>query len=68
MKFELSRHAAVNAGERSDGWIWAATVQGEVIALGPETYHDEKTARSSIAKARKGFAGAKFAKVEVLGA
>lgn len=67
MKFELSPYTSVT-GEKSGNWIWSATVQGEVIAIGPHSYHDEKAARSAIAKARKGFAGAKFAKVEVLDA
>jgi len=67
MKFELSQTTFVDGGERTDGWIWAATVQDEVIAVSPGTYADEKAARSAIAKARKGFAGAKFAKVVIPG-
>lgn len=56
MKFELS--------PRSDGWWeWKATVQGATVAVSPDAYFNEKEARSSIAKARKAFAGAKFAKV-----
>lgn len=61
MKFELSHQGSVY------GWDWRATVQDEVIAVAPKHYPTEKDARSAIAKARKGFAGAKFAKVVVLG-
>lgn len=41
---------------------------GPVVARAPETYATEKEARSAILKARKAFAGAKMATVEVLDA
>lgn len=66
MKFELREFGSASPsplGSGSTRWDWTATVQGEVVAVAPQSYSSEQEARSAIAKARKAFAGAKFAKV-----
>lgn len=62
MKFEL--RPLSNLLEGGYRWEWVATIKGEIVAQSPDEYPTEAAARSSIAKARKAFAGAKFAKVE----
>lgn len=47
-------------------WTWYAKDKTHgIVARAPDDYNTEQEARSAIAKARKSFAGAKFAKVEV---
>lgn len=62
MKFELR---CVDDFADVEVWRWYVTLKGETVAVGPEEYYSEKEARSAIAKARKAFAGYKFARVEV---
>lgn len=44
-------------------WTWLVAKQEDVIAISPTSYDTEAEARSAIAKARKAFAGYKYAKV-----
>lgn len=62
MKFELQTPAR---GE----WTWRVrnpATGGDIVAVAPEAYESEKAARSAVLKARKAFAGAKMARVEVV--
>lgn len=64
MKFELEL-----IDDFADVFVWEWWVSDKkhgVLARSPDTYSTEAEARSAIAKARKGFAGAKFAKVEIV--
>ena len=69
MKFILHRSprwADKDEPEVVASWFWDVEVKGEVVATSPTgvLYDTEAEARSSIAKARKAFAGYRFAKVE----
>ncbi len=51
------------ADEDETPWTWAVAQQDNVVAISPTSYDTEAEARSAIARARKAFAGYKFAKV-----
>lgn len=64
MTFYLQQHADTMSHDA--GWTWRyEAADGTVHARSAQSRPTEKEARSDIAKARKAFGGARFAKVVV---